>query len=157
MTTTMTQTPESRTGTQHRSLSPHKDARQSTSRERFPSFDATLPNFTFNPGAALVADSPLEISPGQLPNHEIKWPARRESQRLRHARPSGIFGHRPRRSVSEALNKFRTRQGSVSENVEDLAEALKAPVSYKLIVGDLCTIQLIDVANKYRRCAWSGT
>jgi len=135
MTTTMTQTPELRTPAQHRSLSPHKDARQSTSRERFPSFDATatLPNFTFNPGAALVADSPLEISPGQLPNHEIKWPPRRESQRLRSARPSGIFGHRPRRSVSDALNKFRTRQGSVSENVEELAEALKAPVSYRLI------------------------
>ncbi|KAJ9625475.1 hypothetical protein H2204_010337 [Knufia peltigerae] len=134
----MTEPPELRSDAQHRSLSPHKGARESTSRERFPSFDDTLPNFSFNPGANVVAESPLEITPGQLSNHEIKWPARRESQRLRNARPAGIYGHRPRRSVSEALNKFRTRQGSVSENAHELAEALRAPVSYKLIA--LCIV-----------------
>lgn len=57
------------------------------------------------------------------------------SQRLRDVKPNGIYGHRPKRSVSDAINKIRTRQGSVSENAQELAEALKAPVSYRLIVS----------------------
>src|SRR5882757_9644096 len=133
MTTTMTQTPEPRTFT-HRALSPHKGANDSANHERFPSFDDTPPNLHINSSG--VAESPLEISPGQLLNHEIKWPVRKMSQRLRDARPAGVYTHRPRRSVSDAIHKFRTRQGSVSENAQELAEALKAPVSYKLIVSD---------------------
>lgn len=130
----MTQTPESRTFT-HRSLSPHKGANETSNNERFPSFDDTPPNLHLNPSA--LAESPLEISPGQFTSHEMKWPARKMSQRLRDARPPGVFTHRPRRSVSDAIHKFRTRQGSVSENAQELAEALKAPVSYKLIVSNV--------------------
>ncbi|KIX09111.1 uncharacterized protein Z518_00189 [Rhinocladiella mackenziei CBS 650.93] len=135
MTTTMTQTPEPRTFT-HRSLSPHKGANEISPHERFPSFDDSSSNFQLNTPTAV--ESPLEIIPGQLPNHEFKWPARKMSQRLRDARPSGVYTHRPRKSVSDAINKFRTRQGSVSENAQELAQALKAPVSYKLIA--LCII-----------------
>ena len=47
---------------------------------------------------------------------------------------SGFHKHKTNRSVSEALGSFRIRRGSVSENAQELAEALKAPVSYKLIV-----------------------
>ncbi|KAK5037715.1 hypothetical protein LTS07_001182 [Exophiala sideris] len=138
MTTTMTQTPESRIISQHRSLSPHSGARESTSRERFPSFDDSPPPFTFPSGANVIAESPLEITPGQLPNHETKWNPRKMSQRLRDARPSGVYGHRPKRSISDAIGKIRARQGSVSENAQELAEALKAPVSYRLIA--LCIV-----------------
>ncbi|KAL2845805.1 triose-phosphate transporter family-domain-containing protein [Aspergillus pseudodeflectus] len=45
---------------------------------------------------------------------------------------------RPRKSISETISAIRTRNGSVSANAQDLAQALKAPVSYKLIV--LCLI-----------------
>ncbi|KAL1958339.1 hypothetical protein VTO42DRAFT_4656 [Malbranchea cinnamomea] len=44
--------------------------------------------------------------------------------------------HRPRKSISETLGTMRTR--SVSANAQEIAEALKAPVSYKLIA--LCLI-----------------
>ncbi|ODH30954.1 hypothetical protein ACO22_03521 [Paracoccidioides brasiliensis] len=45
---------------------------------------------------------------------------------------------RPRKSISEAIGGFRNRGTSVSANAQELAEALKAPVSYKLII--LCII-----------------
>ncbi|KAJ5095180.1 hypothetical protein N7532_007471 [Penicillium argentinense] len=46
--------------------------------------------------------------------------------------------HRPRKSISEAITTIRTRNGSVSANAQELAEALRAPVSYRLIT--LCII-----------------
>lgn len=112
---------------QQRSLSPNTAVRASTENERFPSFDySAQPSF----GLPAVSESPAEARP-----IEYKWPSRRaSSQRLPLARGPGQYSHRPKRSVSDALAKFRNRQGSVSENAQELAEALKAPVSYKLIV-----------------------
>jgi hypothetical protein len=131
----MTQTPETRIfSSSHRSVSPLKSGHDSsTSRERFPSFDhSTPPNLQVN--SNIIAESPSEITPGPIPNGELRWPPRKMSQRLRDARPAGFHGHRHKRSVSDAFHRIRTRQGSVSENAHELAEALKAPVSYKLIV-----------------------
>ncbi|KAL4788410.1 triose-phosphate transporter family-domain-containing protein [Aspergillus varians] len=45
---------------------------------------------------------------------------------------------KPRKSISETISAIRTRNGSVSANAQDLAQALRAPVSYRLIV--LCLI-----------------
>ncbi|KAL4737072.1 triose-phosphate transporter family-domain-containing protein [Aspergillus similis] len=45
---------------------------------------------------------------------------------------------RPRKSISETISAIRTRNGSVSANAQDLAQALRAPVSYRLIM--LCLI-----------------
>lgn len=42
--------------------------------------------------------------------------------------------HRPRKSISEAISTIRTRNGSMSANAHELAEALRAPVSYRLTV-----------------------
>ncbi|KAK5951099.1 hypothetical protein OHC33_007852 [Knufia fluminis] len=127
----MTQAPESHNVTQ-RSLSPNVAVRASSENERFPSFDysATAPP---NYGLPAVAESPAEAKP-----IEYKWPSRRASQRLPTQRPSAPYTHRSKRSVSDALARFRNRQGSVSENAQELAEALKAPVSWKLIV--LCIV-----------------
>ncbi|KAB8214192.1 triose-phosphate transporter family-domain-containing protein [Aspergillus novoparasiticus] len=46
--------------------------------------------------------------------------------------------HKPRKSISEAISTIRTRNASVSANAQELAQALRAPVSYKLI--SLCLI-----------------
>ncbi|OJJ44847.1 hypothetical protein ASPZODRAFT_70299 [Penicilliopsis zonata CBS 506.65] len=46
--------------------------------------------------------------------------------------------HRPRKSISEAISTIRTRNASVSANAHELANALGAPVSYRLII--LCVI-----------------
>jgi solute carrier family 35 protein E1 len=42
--------------------------------------------------------------------------------------------HRPRKSISEAISTIRTRNGSMSANAHELADALRAPVSYRLTV-----------------------
>lgn len=45
-----------------------------------------------------------------------------------------VSRHRPRKSISEAISTIRTRNASVSANAQELAQALRAPVSYQLIV-----------------------
>ena len=129
MSTTMTQPPEPHIIT-HRSLSPRAPDAKSATNEKFPSFDDSQRNFHLPP----VSESPLELTPGQQLPTESKWPARKSSQKTRDAWKPSAHGHRPRRSLSDAINNFRTRQGSVSENAQELAEALKAPISWKLIV-----------------------
>ncbi|KAJ5105127.1 hypothetical protein NUU61_002474 [Penicillium alfredii] len=52
--------------------------------------------------------------------------------------------HRPRKSISDAITTIRTRNGSVSANAQELAQALSAPVSYKLIA--LCLIWYLTSA-----------
>ncbi|KAI5457262.1 triose-phosphate transporter family-domain-containing protein [Mariannaea sp. PMI_226] len=47
-------------------------------------------------------------------------------------------GHGRQKSLSEALHNIRTRNGSVSHNAQEIADALKAPISPKLIV--LCIL-----------------
>ena len=44
-------------------------------------------------------------------------------------------GHGRQKSISEALRTIRDRRGSVSQNAHEIADALKAPVSAKLIVS----------------------
>ena len=45
-----------------------------------------------------------------------------------------LCGHGRQPSLSDAIRTIRTRKGSVSANAQEIAEALKAPVSVKLIV-----------------------
>ena len=47
--------------------------------------------------------------------------------------------HRRQKSLSDAIRTIRTRKGSVGVNAHEIAEALKAPVSIKLIVRILYT------------------
>ncbi|KAL9620275.1 MAG: hypothetical protein Q9160_005174 [Pyrenula sp. 1 TL-2023] len=66
-----------------------------------------------------------------------RWPPRRSSRESREPR-SNPYRHKSRRSVSEAFENLRARRGSVSANAHELADALKAPVSYRLVA--LCII-----------------
>lgn len=43
--------------------------------------------------------------------------------------------HRSRKSISEVIETIRTRQASVGANAHEIADALKAPISYKLVVS----------------------
>lgn len=49
-------------------------------------------------------------------------------------------GHNRQKSLGDAFRTIRTRKGSVSANVHEVADALKAPVSPKLIVCSPSTI-----------------
>jgi solute carrier family 35 protein E1 len=52
---------------------------------------------------------------------------------------SGIFSlearHGRQKSLTEAINTIRTRKASMSQNAHEIADALKAPVSPKLVVS----------------------
>lgn len=50
-----------------------------------------------------------------------------------HAPPSGTR-HGRQKSLSEAIRNVRTRNGSVSQSAHEIADALKAPVSGRIIV-----------------------
>jgi solute carrier family 35, member E1 len=98
--------------------------------EKFPSFEDSRSEEKLHPFL-----SPQEISSpvNSLPVNN--WPVRRSSQTgWENRNGGGLYKHRPKRSVTEAFDNFRQRRGSISANTQELAEALKAPVSYKLIV-----------------------
>jgi len=85
-------------------------------------------------------------SPRPLPNglppglhSSERWPTRRDSTakswaswasngRLRDTR------HGRQKSLSEAIRTVRTRKASISENAQEIAQALKAPVSFRLVM-----------------------
>lgn len=59
------------------------------------------------------------------PRKEAKFGGMNGSTATRHGR---------QKSLSEAFKTIRTRKGSVSQNAHEIADALKAPLSPKLIV-----------------------
>lgn len=68
--------------------------------------------------------------------HSERWQPRKESHLTWsnvHVPGSGR-GHGRQKSLSDAIRTIRTRKGSVSANAHEIADALKAPVSFKLIV-----------------------
>ncbi|TDZ40335.1 putative transporter [Colletotrichum trifolii] len=73
-----------------------------------------------------------------------RWQPRKESVQGRGARwatpaqPPGRYGHGRQKSLGDALHNIRTRGGSVSQNAHEIADALRAPVSPKLIA--LCVL-----------------
>ena len=98
-------------------------------RERFPSLDLSAGPPLEPTGQEEVYASPATISPWQ--------PRQRQDFLPRETRFSHLPSrHRSRKSVSEALGNFATRRGSVTVNAQELAESLKAPISYSLIVRD---------------------
>lgn len=67
-----------------------------------------------------------------------RWRPRRDS-RLEYANGTANgTRHGRQKSLSEAIRTIRTRKGSVSQNAHELAEALKAPLSPKIII--LCGV-----------------
>lgn len=52
--------------------------------------------------------------------------------------PSYSRGHGRQKSIGDAIRTIRTRRGSVSQNAHEIADALRAPVSPKLVVCISC-------------------
>ncbi|KAK3686712.1 hypothetical protein LTR37_019549 [Vermiconidia calcicola] len=88
-------------------------------------------------------------SPKPLPNglppglhSSERWPLRKEAKGASWgAWANGATGgtrHSRQKSLSEAIRTVRGRKASISENAHEIAESLKAPVSYKLVI--LCGI-----------------
>ena len=122
---------------------------------KFPDFEqplssdhlATHPEENESLKPSLKAPSPRTL-PKQTGNlHNDRWQHRRDN----HVAwgngyvkgPSRGHGRQP--SLGEAIKTIRTRKGSVSANAQEIAEALKAPVSVKLIV---CMCNYLSYENR---------
>lgn len=96
--------------------------------DKFPPYEESLDAVV---GSGRPTPTPsVKYAPGEL------WEPRKSAFYSRdHANESSRNPkHRPRKSISEAITTIRTRHGSVSANAQELAEALRAPVSYRLTV-----------------------
>ncbi|PGH23116.1 hypothetical protein AJ80_02744 [Polytolypa hystricis UAMH7299] len=101
--------------------------------DQFPPFHDESANSNSNQQDASLH---LTSSPTPQPSEPL-WQPRKGALTPRDL-PIGSKKRAPRKSISQALGNFRTRNASVSVNAQELAEALKAPLSYKLIA--LCLI-----------------
>ena len=97
--------------------------------DKFPAFEESPVSTTNDPNSHL---SPQDVR--YTP--EEYWQPRKNGH-ISWDRPNGApppSKHRPRKSISEAITTIKTRNASVSVNAHELADALKAPISYRLIV-----------------------
>lgn len=88
-------------------------------------------------------DTPLGESPPESPLNPPGWAngaPPRPSDRWRPASksdngwPTVPRGHNRQKSLTDAIRTIRGRNGSVSQNAHEIADAIRAPVSPKLIV-----------------------
>lgn len=115
---------------------------------QFPDFEQPLPSrdslttHREEEGSAKTSVRTPSPNPASKSNgiiHGGRWQQRRDS----HLAWGNTNGHTVRsgsrhgrqKSLSDAIRNIRTRKGSVSANAQELADALKAPVSIKLVVG----------------------
>lgn len=97
---------------------------------------------TFEEGSRDGTPQPLPMGlPHGLHSSE-RWPARRASNANNwNSWTNGTSGktrHGRQKSLSEAIQTVRGRKASISENAHVIADSLKAPVSWKLII--LCGV-----------------
>lgn len=97
--------------------------------EKFPEhLDAHMPNGT-------RSTSPRRANGHLNGGAGDRWVPRRASNQARGVRwDQSPYGHGRQKSLSDAIRTIRTRHGSVSQNAQEIADALKAPVSPRLIV-----------------------
>lgn len=96
--------------------------------DKFPPFIDEAPDRSVESGNARSAQ-PLRNDP------DDRWQPRKAGYvSWEHVNGLGISKHRSRKSISEAVSTIRTRNASMSANAHELAEALRALISYRLIV-----------------------
>ena len=69
-----------------------------------------------------------------------------------HLNVTGPRQHGRHRSLSDAFRNIRTRKASVSENAHEIAEALKAPISPKILASGFVAWKDAPT-DKYLRCS----
>ena len=68
--------------------------------------------------------------------HSERWQARKDNHMSSSSGQVNVAGprHTRQKSLTDAIRTIRARKGSVGANAHEIAEALKAPVSVRLIV-----------------------
>ena len=116
-----------------------------TSMEKFPDIVESLD------GSSPYQSSPVSANNG-FPALGERWQPRRESALRGSAWTNGQSStgkHNRQKSLSDAFKTIRTRRASVSANVHEIGDALKAPVSPKLIVRHPLSVQKFNT-NYFR-------
>lgn len=98
--------------------------------DQFPPYEETLDSAVGSGRPTTNTNASVKYAPSET------WEPRKSSFYSRDHANGSLRNpkHRPRKSISEAISTIRTRNGSVSANAQELAEALRAPVSYRLVV-----------------------
>lgn len=148
--------------------SPNVERRRSSSsnpRERFPDFDASQSGDFFpeydesedgRNGSARTL-SPAKTNGGLHGERWQTWNDNHLAWRDGHLNVAGPRQHGRHRSISDAFKNIRIRKASVSENAHEIVEALKAPISLRILVGEPVVLEYAPV-DRYLRCsALSGT
>ncbi|KAF5027041.1 hypothetical protein F66182_849 [Fusarium sp. NRRL 66182] len=78
-----------------------------------------------------IPESPPSWGNGAPPRSSDRW---LPSSRQDNSWSSGPRGHNRQKSLTDAIRTIRGRNGSVSQNAHEIADALRAPVSPKLII-----------------------
>ncbi len=119
--------------------------------EQSPASRDSLPTYKEQAGSAKTFARTPSPNPKSKQNgtvHGGRWQPRRESHLAWGNTNGHVVGsgsrHCPQKSIGDAIRNIRTRRGSVSANAQEIAEALKAPVSLKLVV---CHLQLESTSN----------
>lgn len=103
-----------------------------TSMEKFPDLDTLDGQSPFTTNSNFTT-TPIRYNPRQ-PSAD-RWQPRRDSRfPPSWAAETSTAGHNRQKSLSDAFRTIRARNASVSANVHEISNALKAPVSPKLIV-----------------------
>lgn len=101
-----------------------------TSMEKFPEIDTQQgqSQHLWNGNGFVNSPSPLD-----------RWQSRRDSSlgrsTWRDGQTTGGKGHSRQKSLSDAFRTIRGRKASTSANIHEISDALKAPVSPRLIVS----------------------
>lgn len=115
--------------------SPMNHPRSSTGTlDKFPTVDDDSLTVTGDANGSLPSSNP-RYSP------EPPWLPRKNGV-IPHGLPNTRKQRPPRKSISEAIGSFKKRSASVSVNAQELAEALKAPVSYRLVVSEVFDVPM---------------
>ena len=116
----------------------------SNPREKFPNLDTSkneesIPKYDERENGR--SDAVRTLSPARTNGvlHSERWQAPWKENYLAwgdgHLNIAGPRQHGRHRSLSDAFRNIRTRKASVGENAHEIAEALKAPISLKILVG----------------------
>lgn len=119
-----------------------------TSMEKFPDLD-TSDTFDQYDGQFSYNSRKSNGYPGGGPPPVDRWQPQRNGKMRGDSWTNGESnngrGHRKQKSLSDAFKTIKARKGSMSANVHEISDALKAPVSPKLIV---CR-RLPHIVNKH--------
>ena len=137
----------------------------STGKEKFPDLDHSQSGDYLSTidasdeGATTSSRTPSPAkSNGVL--HSERWQARKDYHLVwgnGHTNVTPPRAQGRQRSLSDAFKTIRSRKASVSENAREVAEALKAPVSMKIVVCTSLITMYLETKHRFRFYALSGT